>query len=76
MNRSWLCRIGVHKWQEVGLLGYMEPVHLFRCPHCGGGLAAHIDHEERLTPAQVDAALPRVWHRRGPESATPAVRHG
>lgn len=54
---SFLCKIGLHKWRQVGLGSLVMPVFIDRCERCGCGRANGGHYTESYTKEQMDAAL-------------------
>lgn len=53
-----LCKIGIHKWREVGFTGFAMPAFVNQCERCKIGRVYHFTHTETFTAEQMLAAAP------------------
>lgn len=54
---SLLCRIGLHKWREIGCSGFVMQWSIQQCQRCKHGREVGFTVTFHYTPAEMEAAL-------------------
>ena len=60
---SFLCKIGFHKYRDVGIAGLVMPVIVEQCQRCGCGRTDGGYYTEHFTPEQMREAIDAARHQ-------------